>query len=381
MRFIWNTVFRLPRAATNMFSRSLLSLGVSFSLRNVARTSASTSSLPPLASLLPSRRLSRSPWRQKALDAELPELLEREAVTNLDTKPQWTVDPRTQASRPGSNWTYDKELFALAHRLGYDMTDLPSLQAALTHRSALTIRSKEEGRGKLGLEEQNSRLAFLGKALSQYFVTEHIMNVYPNMQGNALSDVSSFLLNDNALAKCADYVGITDLIRAQVRLSDPRKQKITVRAVLAVVACLHLDLGPPAARKFVHEFIISKMAGVDLHDVIKIQHPRFMLRAILSSQNLPPPESMILRETGRATHFPTFVVGVYSGERLLGEGCGTSLKRAEREACMAALHEHFCKQLASTSFPQDYDRECDITFFKQSGNDSRKEVIDERSSQ
>ena len=301
---------------------------------------------------------------------------EGDKVLNLDTVPSWSVDPRTQEWRPGSNWNYDKELFALARRLGHDLADLPRVQTALTHRSALTRQPAqgEEGQGAPDVPpEHNSRLSFLGKTLVQYFVTEHLLKVYPKMEADSLGDIAKFLLNDPALAKCTDHLGITDLIVSQKRLDDPSKQKIIVRALLATVACLHLDKGPSAARKFVTEFITSKMAGVDLHEVIKLQHPRHILRSILSSLGMPRAESRLLKETGRATHFPTFVVGVYSGERLLGEGCGTSLKRAEREAIVAALHKHFATQLAAVSVPlKDYDREGDIDFFQPSSSEDDK---------
>ena len=316
----------------------------------------------------PPRSYARISFPQSALIRQHPRTLQEEAASqgNLDTVPNWSVDPRTQKSRPGSNWTYDKELFALARRIGYDLTDLPKLGTALTHQSALIQLASQEGEEAQleALVEHNSRLSFLGKTLVQYFVTEHLLAAYPNMQAMNLADLSVFLSNDEALVKLADHIGITDLIRTQKKLADSRMQKIIVRALLATVSCLHLDQGPAAARKFITEFITSKMAGVDLHEVIKLQHPRYVLRSILASQGLPGPESRLLKETGRATHFPTFVVGVYSGDKLLGEGCGTSLKRAEREAIVGALHKHFATQLASLSLPAEgYEKEGDIDLF------------------
>ena len=306
---------------------------------------------------------------------------QEENPANLDAVPSWSVDPRTQQWRPGSNWSYDKELFALARRLGHDLEDLPRLRTALTHRSAPPLpQAGEEGEKPADQDtpvEHNSRLSFLGKTLIQYFVAEHLLSVYPKMEANGLGDIAKFLLNDPALVKCADHLGITDLIRAQTRLDDPKKQIVIVRGLLATVSCIHLDKGPAAARKFVAEFVTSKMAGVDLHEVIKLQHPRYVLRSILASLGMPNAVSRLLKETGRATHFPTFVVGVYSGERLLGEGCGTSLKRAEREAIVAALHEHFATQLAAIAVPLGgYEREGDIEFFQPNNGDST--VVDHK---
>lgn len=288
-----------------------------------------------------------------------------DGTANLDTVPSWSVDPRTQNTRPGSNWTYDKELFALARRIGHDLTDLPKLQTALTHRSALTELPKDGGQVDVP-REHNSRLSFFGKNLIHYFVAEHLLVTYPNMEAESLADLGKFLLNDEALIKCADHIGITELIRSRKKLSDSKMQKIIVRALFATVSCVHLDRGPAAARQFVTEFITSKMAGVDLHEVIKLQHPRLMLRSILASQDLPKAESRLMKETGRGTHFPTFVVGVYSGDRVLGEGCGSSIKRAEREAILAALHKHFTTQLTAMTVPlEGYEREGDIDFFQQ----------------
>ena len=291
-----------------------------------------------------------------------------EQVANLDTVPSWSVDPRTQEARPGSNWTYDKELFALARRLGYDLKELPTFRTALTHKSSLVRPApEEEGVGGDAPVEHNSRLSFQGRNLVQYFVAEHLLAAYPDMEAESLADIGKFLMNDTALIKCADHIGITDLIRSKSKLGDPKMQKTIVRTLFATVSCLRLDRGPAAARKFVVEFITSKMAGVDLHEVIMLQHPRYVLQSVLASQGLPRPTSRLLKETGRATHFPTFVVGVYSGEKLLGEGCGTSLKRAEREAILAALHRHFSTQLASFSHPEEgYEKEGDIEFFQPS---------------
>jgi len=45
------------------------------------------------------------------------------------------------------------------------------------------------------------------------------------------------------------------------------------------------------------------------------------------------PQSRILKETGRFSNSPIFVVGIYSGADKLGEGFGSSLKMAEYRVC------------------------------------------------
>ena len=45
----------------------------------------------------------------------------------------------------------------------------------------------------------------------------------------------------------------------------------------------------------------------------------------------------LLKETGRLTNAPVFVVGVYSGADKLGEGFGSSLKMAEYRVSLCSL--------------------------------------------
>jgi len=50
------------------------------------------------------------------------------------------------------------------------------------------------------------------------------------------------------------------------------------------------------------------------------------------------PISRLLKETGRFSNSPVFVVGIYSGADELGQGFGSSLKMAEFRAAEDALH-------------------------------------------
>lgn len=52
---------------------------------------------------------------------------------------------------------------------------------------------------------------------------------------------------------------------------------------------------------------------------------------------LIPPR--LLKETGRFSNSPIFVVGIYSGADKLGEGFGNSLKMAEYRVCDQTLFE------------------------------------------
>ena len=251
-----------------------------------------------------------------------------------------------------SNWNYTAELFALAQRLGHDPKEVPSLRVALVHRSALAKLEETEGSEK---KQHNGRLAVLGRSILSHYVQECLYFAYRNMEGNHLLDMGRFLTSPETLTKVANYLGVKDLIRTKYKPSDTSGGHIITSSLCAIIGALYIDKSPQAARTLVHDFVLTQLAGQDMHEIIKLRHPKFMLSAILKGQGQQLPRARLLRESGRLTHFPSFVVGVYSGEKLLAEGCGTSLKRAEKEAVLAALHKHFQTELRKVPLPSDHE--------------------------
>ena len=255
------------------------------------------------------------------------------------------IDPRTGERRKGSNWNYNAELSALAHRLGYSAETLPSLSTALIHRSILSVLTEASGDG------HNSRLAVIGHAALLHYTRESLFVTYPNLDGTHLIDLSNFLTGVEALVKLAEHLGVPELMRTLHKLYNPTKTILIERAMCAIIGCLHVDQGPQAAKKFVEDMVVPPLKGKDLNELIKLQHPKYMLQTILKESGKPAPVSRLVRESGRATHLPSYVVAVFSGDSCLGEGTGTSLKRAELEAINTALMKHFMKEVRAAPAP------------------------------
>ena len=260
----------------------------------------------------------------------------------------YSVKPATSPFRKGSNWNYRAELSALATRLGHEAEGLPSLVKALYQESRIGVGSKV---GQIIVKP--NRLSVLGRSTMMHYVNEYIYFTYPEMDGQMLIDISAHLTNQDALVKIANHVGVTDLIQTKVDLSSGLSSFIISQSFCGVVGAVFKDQGPSAVKKLVCDLVMTQLATLDLQETLKLQHPRFMLKKILSSQGRPKPVSRLISESGRATHFPSFVVGVFSGEDCLGEGTGTSLRRAELEAMCTALQTHFQKELSACALPSD----------------------------
>lgn len=259
------------------------------------------------------------------------------------------TDPHTGEKRMGRNFNYPMELGALASRLGYTTDQLPSLSTALIHRSALSqLNSNEQPEDYHS--RHNSRLSTVGYSTLVHYVHEFLYQTYPNMEGYMLWDISNYLTKWSTLEKICQHLGATDLIVSQVTLNT----QIIGKAFRAILGAVFIDQGSKAARDLIHNYIIPQLRETDLHDLIKLQHPKFMLKALLKAQGKEAPQSRLLWETGRNTHFPTFVVGVYSGSQYLAEGAGSSLRRAEEEAASAAIRNHFMGEVKTSPLPSAY---------------------------
>jgi len=104
------------------------------------------------------------------------------------------------------------------------------------------------------------------------------------------------------------------------------------RALTAAVYQQHSLL---SARKFVHKFFLSR--EVDLRSMIKFRDPKLALRETVAKFGRERPVSRLLKETGRFSLSPVYVVGIFSESDKLGEGFGSSLKMAEFRAAEDAL--------------------------------------------
>ena len=254
------------------------------------------------------------------------------------------IDP--SIGRVGKTWNYDLELSALAQRLGYKLSQLPSLQMALTHFSVVTKTSCPP----------NDRLTFLGSAASSHYVSEFLYHTYPNMNGSSIHDVIEFLTEEEQLTTISKHLGIADLLlHYTVKTESPENSAIYSEAFFAVLGALHVDQGPLAVRNVIYDVLVPQLKNQDLSEIIKFKHPKFMLTAFLKMKGMPPPVIHLLKESGRATHFPTFMMGVYSGEKLLADGFGSSKRRAEKEATCAALRLHFLQETRNAKLPFDYE--------------------------
>lgn len=94
------------------------------------------------------------------------------------------------------------------------------------------------------------------------------------------------------------------------------------RILMATIGAAYQDQGLGSAKAIVEDFIIPNMP--DASDAINFVDAPRIVNGYLASQGRPYSTWRITKESGRLSHLPTFVAGVYCEGELLAEGNGTT---------------------------------------------------------
>lgn len=217
----------------------------------------------------------------------------------------------------------------LEERLNVQFKNSTLLETALTHRSYLNENPAAD-------LEQNERLEFLGDAVLELVVTEHLYKEYAMPEGY-LTNLRAAIVRGEMLAKVAilwDLDTFLRLSRGERRDTGKARQFILANAVEAVIGALYLDLGLPTVRKVIHRDIIRFLPDVIEKGLYVDAKSHF--QELVQERFRVTPIYHVLSETG-PDHAKVFRVAAQVGNDTWGEGTGSSKQEAEQAAARAAL--------------------------------------------
>lgn len=214
-------------------------------------------------------------------------------------------------------------------KLGGDFKNIELLITAFTHRSYLNEHKKT-------VSAHNERLEFLGDAVLELVVTEYLYTTYDEPEG-ILTNWRSSLVRTESIGAAAVRCGFEPLLRlsrGEKRGSDRARAQILANSFEAVIGALYLDQGYEAAKQFISVAILSTFA--DILESGSWMDAKSHLQELAQSQEAATPQYKVMSEEG-PDHEKTFLVGVYVGTKLRGQGSGPSKQAAQQKAAEAAL--------------------------------------------
>lgn len=221
------------------------------------------------------------------------------------------------------------DTLSLEEKIGTKFKNKDLLLQALTHRSYLNENPKWH-------LDHNERLEFLGDAVLELVVTEHLYANYPNPEGE-LTNWRAALVNAvilSEISKAFDLNSYILLSRGEAKDTGRARQYILANAMEAVIGAIHLDQGYEEATKFIDRFILSELPRVLEKRLYRDAKSLFQEQAQEKVGITPSYE--VLKEWG-PDHARNFSVGVYLGKELVAEGEGPSKQEAQQKAAEEAL--------------------------------------------
>jgi ribonuclease-3 len=219
-------------------------------------------------------------------------------------------------------------------KLAYEPRDPSLFVAALTHRSA-------SGRN-------NERLEFLGDAVLNLLIAEHLYREHPDFTEGDLSRLRARVVSSEPLAAVALSLGIGDVLRlgsGELKAGGFRRKSILADSLEAIVGALFLDGGLETARGVVEELFRDHIAALPAPDALKDAKTR--LQEYLQSRGYPLPRYTVEKVEGEQHAQEFWVVceaqglGGKSAPKVgvVARGSGSSRRRAEQEAAERILVE------------------------------------------
>ena len=219
----------------------------------------------------------------------------------------------------------------LEERIGYKFRNSLLLAEALTHPSLRheTHRSHFD----------NQRLEFLGDAVLQLVVTEHLYSYFTAEAEGKLTKLRARLVSREALAIHAAEIQLGHYLmmgRGEEASGGRLRNSTLADAFEALVGAIYLDGGLAMARKFILEQAATDLAQL-VEEPVDI-NPKGQLQELLQAISPRSPVYEVMSQTG-PEHAKTFVVrAVWEGIEL-GQGTGKSKKQAEIVAAIEAMNE------------------------------------------
>ena len=216
----------------------------------------------------------------------------------------------------------------MLQKIRNNFNDPSLLELALTHRSWVNEHAGESG--------TNERLEFLGDAVLEFVVSDHIYREFSDKEEGFLTALRANIVNTKNLATLAERLEVGQdlkLSKGEEQGGGRNNASLLADLVEAIIGAIFLDQGFAEAEKFIKENL--------LHDLdVKLAQPlkdaKSRLQEAVQAKGLSAPKYKVVAEAG-PDHDKEFTIEVSVEGKVLGEGKGKSKSAAEQEAAEAGL--------------------------------------------
>jgi ribonuclease III len=215
--------------------------------------------------------------------------------------------------------------------IGYTFKNKALLQQALTHRSYLNEKDKNQD-----ITEHNERLEYLGDAVLELIVSDYLYNDLDESEGK-MTKLRSALVKDENTAK----VGISIGLQSEILLSRGEREElgtarpsIVADVVEALLGAMYLDGGMEPSIHFIHMYILTLLP--EIIEVESYNDYKTLMQEFTQKYTKITPHYKVITTEGK-DHNKVYVCGLWVDNEKISEGSGKSKQIAETQAAKKSL--------------------------------------------
>lgn len=214
----------------------------------------------------------------------------------------------------------------LVHKLGVLPGELGYYVVACAHRSSPFVMPS-------GKELTNERLEFLGDAVLELVVSDHIFRRFPFRPEGDLTRLRSLVVSRSSFNDISEKLGLAELVRRR-RPECKFSQRMLGDILEAFFGAMFLDRGFQCVRYAFESKVLTKLVQFDdlLENLVdaktKLLEWSQQTRTPVDYETLPDPQNPL-----------RFVCRIFVQSKQYATGIATTKKQAEQLACQEAIDQ------------------------------------------
>lgn len=214
-----------------------------------------------------------------------------------------------------------------------------SLSMTFTNHSLITqafIHSSYVNEHHDAQLEDNERLEFLGDAVLELIISEHLYKTYPEMPEGEMSKLRSRIVREEALFYYAEKLHLHKYVllgKGEERTGGRKRQALLADVFEAFLGALYLDQGFNTCRNFIKKYVVPLITDDVLSHMMDF---KTKLQELIQRDKDGTLHYQIIDEQG-PSHRKLFVAEVIVNDELRTTGKGYTKKEAEQVAAKNML--------------------------------------------
>lgn len=216
-------------------------------------------------------------------------------------------------------------------KIGVIFKDKSLIKQALIHRSFINeINEKND-------LSHNERIEFLGDAVLELIITEHLFKTYPEYKEGELTSFRAATVRTTSLAATAEALEIGEYVymsKGEESTGGRHRPYILANTFESILGAIYLDQGFEAVKSFLNKVLIPKITNIVEHR-LDIDNKSKLQEVSQERTGLTPSYHML--SASGPDHAKEFIMCVKIGDHNFGEGSGRNKQEAEEQAAAHAL--------------------------------------------